>query len=87
MILRRPLIVQTANSKYVTVNLTTVGQALAVSVGDDNLLAKGTGGTYIKKFVVTVADSAGRAVVNAPVAISVDLTHYGKGILQFGILG
>lgn len=63
----------------VNVNLTTVGQALAVSVGDDNLLAKGAGGTYIKKFVVTVADSAGRAVVNAPVAISVDLTHYGKG--------
>lgn len=65
--------------KVVNVNLTTVGQALAVSVGDDNLLAVGTGGTYIKKFVVTVADSAGRAVVNAPVAISVDLTHYGKG--------
>lgn len=63
----------------VNVNLTTVGQALAVSVGDDNLLAKGTGGTYIKKFVVTVADSAGRAVVNAPIAIAVDLTHFGKG--------
>jgi len=63
----------------VNVNLTTVGQALAVSIGDDNLLTVGTGGTYIKKFVVTVADSAGRAVVNAPVAISVDLTHYGKG--------
>ena len=69
----------TALSNFVSVNLTTVGQALAVSVGDDNLLAKGTGGTYIKKFVVTVADSAGRAVVNSPVAIAVDLTHYGKG--------
>jgi len=68
-----------ATSDFVNVNLTTVGQALAVSIGDDNVMAKGTGGTYIKKFVVTVADSAGRAVVNAPVAIAVDLTHYGKG--------
>ncbi|MEO6322246.1 MAG: Ig-like domain-containing protein [Polaromonas sp.] len=62
----------------VDVNLTTSGQAIAVSIGDDNLLTKGAG-TYIKKFAVTVADSAGKAVVNAPVAISVDLTHYGKG--------
>ena len=62
----------------VDVNLTTSGQAMAVSIGDDNLLAKGTG-TYIKKFAVTVADSAGKPVVNAPVSISVDLTHYGKG--------
>jgi len=70
----------------VNVNLTTVGQALAVSVGDDNLLATGNGGTYIKKFVVTVADSAGRAIVNAPVAISVDLTHYGKGSYSLSYL-
>ena len=69
----------TACPNEVSVSLTTVGQALAVSVGDDNKLSVGTGGTYIKKFVITVADSAGRAVVNAPVAIAVDLTHYGKG--------
>ncbi len=62
----------------VNVNLTTVGQALAISIGDDNILTTGAG-TYIKNFTVTVADSAGRAVANAPVAISVDLTHYGKG--------
>jgi hypothetical protein len=58
--------------------LTTAGQALAVSIGDDNLLEKGPG-TYIKRFAITVADSAGRAVPNAPVDISVDLTHYSKG--------
>jgi hypothetical protein len=63
---------------FVTATLTVAGQALAVSVGDDNLLSAGAG-TYSKKFVVTVADSAGRAVANAPVDISVDLTHYGKG--------
>jgi hypothetical protein len=61
----------------VLVTLTVAGQALAVSIGDDNLLTRGEG-TYIKKFVVTVADAAGKPVVNAPVDISVDLTHYGK---------
>ena len=69
----------------VDVNLTTSGQAIAVSIGDDNLLIKGAG-TYIKRFAVTVADSAGKPVVNAPVAISVDLTHYGKGPTEFSYM-
>ena len=63
---------------FVTANLTVAGQALAVSIGDDNVLERGSG-TYIKRFAVTVSDSAGRAVPNAPVDISVDLTHYRKG--------
>jgi hypothetical protein len=58
-------------------SLTVAGTALAVSIGDDNLLEKGNG-TYIKRFAITVADSAGRAVANAPVDISLNLTHYGK---------
>jgi hypothetical protein len=66
----------------VKTTLTTAGQALAVSIGDDNKLQKGGGGgTYIKQFVITVADAAGRAVPNAPVDISVDLTHYSKGLV------
>ncbi|HWI77943.1 MAG TPA: hypothetical protein VNS31_02015, partial [Ramlibacter sp.] len=62
----------------VEVHLTIAAQALAVSIGNDNLLAAGTG-TYIKKFAVTVTDAAGRAVPNAPVDISLDITHYAKG--------
>ncbi|MES2634738.1 MAG: Ig-like domain-containing protein [Pseudomonadota bacterium] len=62
----------------VTARLTIAAQALAVSIGNDNLLTKGDG-TYIKQFVVTVADAAGRAVPNALVDISLDITHYGKG--------
>lgn len=62
----------------VDVHLTIAAQALAVSIGNDNVLSAGPG-TYIKKFVVTVADAAGRAVANAPVDISLDITHYGKG--------
>ena len=63
----------------VEAHLTIAAQALAVSIGNDNLLSSGAGGTYIKTFVVTVADAAGRAVANAPVDISMDITHFGKG--------
>ncbi|MFC5500430.1 hypothetical protein ACFPOE_23005 [Caenimonas terrae] len=70
-----PLPCPAANSVKAT--LTVAGAALAVSIGDDNLLTP-SNGTYIKKFAITVADSAGRAVANAPVDISLDLTHYGK---------
>ncbi|WP_158290047.1 hypothetical protein [Ramlibacter sp. WS9] len=66
----------------VVVNLTIAAQPLAVSIGNDNLLQAGTGGTYIKTFVVTVADAAGRAVKGAPVDISLDITHYGKGLFE-----
>lgn len=65
----------------VQATLTIASQALAVSVGDDNLLERGTG-TYIKRFVVSVTDSAGRAVPGALVDISLDITHYGKGVFS-----
>jgi hypothetical protein len=68
--------------QFVDATLTVAGAALAVSIGDDNLLEEGAGtGTYIKRFAITVADSAGKAVANAPVDISLDLTHYGKAAL------
>lgn len=63
--------------QFVNATLTVAGAALAVSIGDDNTLSP-QNGTYIKRFAITVADSAGRAVANAPVDISLDLTHYGK---------
>ena len=66
----------------VNVRLTVAAQALAVSIGNDNVLNAGTGGTYIKTFVVTVADAAGRAVPDAPVDISLDITHFGKGLFS-----
>lgn len=69
----------TACPKFVDATLTVAGTALAVSIGDDNVLDTGPG-TYIKRFAITVADSAGRAVANAPVDISLDLTHYSKSI-------
>lgn len=68
---------QPCGTQFVDVSLTVAGTALALSIGDDNVLSKGSG-TYIKRFAITVADSAGKAVANAPVDISLDLTHYGK---------
>ena len=61
--------------------LTVAGQPLAITLGDNNELAKGGNNlTYIKKFDVAVADAAGNAVANAIVSASVDLTFYGKGL-------
>lgn len=70
----------------VGVTLTVAQQALAISIGDDNILQRGTGKqTYIKQFTITVADASGRAVANAPVDISVDLPYYGKGLYSQAI--
>lgn len=71
-----------ANSK--TATMTVAGQPLSITLGDNNELVKGGNNlTYIKKFDVAVADSAGNAVANAIVSASVDLTHYGKGGYSF----
>jgi hypothetical protein len=60
--------------------LTVASQPLSITLGDNNLLEAGNNSlTYIKKFDVAVADSAGNAVANASVSASVDITHYGKG--------
>jgi Bacterial Ig-like domain (group 1) len=64
--------------QFVFSNMTVAGSAVAISIGDDNALQKEVG-TYIQRFAVSVVDSAGRAVPGAPVAYSVDITHYGKG--------
>jgi protocatechuate 3,4-dioxygenase beta subunit len=64
----------------VKATLTVASQPLSITLGDNNLMEKGNGDlTYIKKFDVAVADSAGNAVANATISASVDITHYGKG--------
>lgn len=65
----------------VTATMTIAAQALGISIGDDGNLIKETG-VYIQRLAVTVVDSAGRAVVDAPVDISLDITHYGKGTFE-----
>jgi Bacterial Ig-like domain (group 1) len=63
----------------VVANMTVAGGAVAISIGANNKLEPAGVGTYSQKFAVTIVDSAGRAVVGAPVAYSVDITHFGKG--------
>jgi len=62
----------------VDVHLTIAAQAVGVSIGDDNLI-ESANGIYTRKYVVTVADAAGRPVPDAPISISLNITHYGKG--------
>lgn len=64
----------------VSTTMTVAGQALSITLGDNNELQKGGNNlTYIKLFDVAVADSAGVAVRDAIVSASVDIFEYGKG--------
>jgi hypothetical protein len=67
----------------VTKTLTVTSEALAVSIGFDATISEGSGGlTYVKKFVVTVADAAGQAKSDVQVTPSIDLVNYIKGSYQ-----
>jgi hypothetical protein len=64
----------------VTKTLTVAARPLSITLGDNNLLAKGNNDlTYIKQFDIAVADAAGNAVANAAISASVDIGYYGKG--------
>lgn len=66
--------------QQVLANLTVAGTPLSITIGENNELAKGLGGiAYIRKHLIQVADSAGSAVRDAVVSVTVDITHYGKG--------
>jgi hypothetical protein len=63
-----------------TKTLTVTSEALAVSIGFDATISDGTSGlTYVKKFVVTVADAAGQAKSDILITPSIDLVNYIKG--------
>jgi hypothetical protein len=62
-----------------TATMTVANAPLSITLGDNNLLEAGANSlTYIKKFDVAVADSAGNAVANAQISASVDLRSYRK---------
>ncbi len=72
----------TACTRFALTTLTVTSEPLAVSIGFNNEIEQGTGGlTYIRKFVVLVADAAGRAKADVQITPSIDLVRYFKGSL------
>ena len=69
-----------ANASRVT--LTVTSEPLGVSIGTNELIIVNEL-TYVKKFIVTVVDSAGVAKPDVNIAVSVDLPQYRKGYYDF----
>lgn len=61
-----------------TVNLTVTSEALGVTIGTNEFVIVNTL-TYVKQFVVSVADSAGVAKADVNLVVSLDLPQYRKG--------
>ncbi len=60
------------------VRLTVTADPLGVSIGTNELIVVDEL-TYTKRFLVSVADSAGNAKADVPLSVSVDLPQYRKG--------
>jgi hypothetical protein len=70
----------TACPSFVVTNFTVAAKPLSLTLGDNNELEKADNNlTYIKRFVLQVADAAGQPVAGAQVSFSVDIYKYGKG--------
>ncbi len=64
-------------------SLTVVSEPLAVTIGsNEKILTGGSDLTYIRKFVVLVVDSSGRAKGNVEIVPSVDLEYFYKGFYE-----
>jgi hypothetical protein len=61
-----------------TVRLTVVSEPLGVSIGTNELIVVSEL-SYTKRFLVSVADSAGNAKADVPLSASVDLPQFRKG--------
>ena len=69
---------------FKTVSLTVTAEPLGVTIGTNETIIVNEL-TYIKKFIVSVADSAGVAKPDVNVVVSLDLPNYRKG--QYVIVG
>lgn len=65
-------------SQNATVRLTVVSEPLGVSIGTNELIVVSEL-SYTKRFLVSVADSAGNAKADVPLSASVDLPQFRKG--------
>ena len=63
--------------------LTVTNEPLGVTIGTNELIEEGEARlTYIKRFVVLVVDSSGKAMANVEITPSIDLTRFGKGAYE-----
>lgn len=63
-----------------TTTLTVVADTLSVTIGTNALIEVGSSGLdYVKKFLVQVNDSAGKAKAGVQISPSIDLLQYYKG--------
>ncbi|MEO6896416.1 MAG: Ig-like domain-containing protein [Caldimonas sp.] len=76
-----PNLVNCLTSKLVT--LTVTSEPLGVTIGTNELVIVNEL-TYIKKFVISVADSAGVAKPDVNLVVSIDLPNYRKGFYTPG---
>lgn len=65
-------------TKSTRVTLTVSSEPLGVSIGTNELIIVNEL-TYVKKFIVFVADAAGNALADVNIAVSVDLLNFRKG--------
>lgn len=69
-------------ASFVDEDLTVTGQALNLSIFNNNTLQGRFSNTvYVQTLIIQVADSAGQPVSGAVISTSVDVTHYGKGAI------
>jgi hypothetical protein len=71
----------TSCTRNATIRLTVTNEPLGVSIGTNELIVVNEL-TYVKKFVVSVADAAGNALQDVNLVASVDLENYRKGFYQ-----
>ena len=76
-----PNLVNCVTSKLVT--LTVTSEPLGVTIGTNELVVVNEL-TYVKKFVVSVSDSAGVAKPDVNLVVSIDLPNYRKGYYTAG---
>jgi hypothetical protein len=69
----------TSCSNFAVVRLTVVAEPLGVSIGTNELIVVSEL-SYTKRFLVSVADSAGNAQADVPLSVSLDLPQYRKGV-------
>ena len=69
---------------FKNVTLTVTSEPLGVTIGTNELVIVNEL-TYVKKFVISVADSAGVAKPDVNLVVSIDLPNYRKGFFTAGL--